>query len=79
MRTLGLLQKMVSVRQNSVYQVKHRTGDWGITAENMEKAQHTDFNKDNTNKSAVATSGVTSIFWPPCKNCLLYTSDAADE
>ena len=27
-------------------------GDQGITAENMEKSQHTDFNKDMTNESA---------------------------
>jgi len=34
------------------YQVKQRAGDWGITAESMEKLQHTDFNKDRTNESA---------------------------
>jgi len=34
------------------YQVKHRTGDRGITAENMEKSQHTDFNEDTTKESA---------------------------
>jgi len=28
------------------YQVKQRTGDRGITAENVEKSQHTDFNED---------------------------------
>ena len=34
-------------------------GDQGITAENMEKSQHTDFNEDTTNKSAsVACSNV---------------------
>ena len=34
-------------------------GDRGITAENMEKSQHTDFNKDTTNESAsVACSNV---------------------
>jgi len=27
-------------------------GDRGITAENMEKSQHTDFNEDTTNESA---------------------------
>jgi len=45
------LQKTVSVRRNSV-QVKQRTGDRGITAENIEKSQHTDFNEDTTNESA---------------------------
>jgi len=38
------------------YQVKQRAGDRGITAENMEKSQHTDFNEDTTNES--------SIVWP---------------
>jgi len=28
------------------------TGDWGITAENMVKSQHTDFNEGMTNESA---------------------------
>jgi len=33
--------------------------DRGITAENMEKSQHTDFNEDTTNESAsVACSNV---------------------
>jgi len=27
-------------------------GDLGITVENMEKSQHTDFNEDMTNESA---------------------------
>ena len=36
-----------------------RAGDQGITAENMEKSQHTDFNEDTTNESAsVAFSNV---------------------
>ena len=34
------------------YQVKQGASDLGITAENMEKSQHTDFNEDMTNKSA---------------------------
>jgi len=34
------------------YHVKQRTGDWVITAENMEKSQHTAFNEDTTNESA---------------------------
>jgi len=34
------------------YQVKHGAGDRGITAENMEKSQHTDFNEYTTNESA---------------------------
>jgi len=34
-------------------------GDQGITEENMEKSQHTDFNEDTTNESAtVARSNV---------------------
>jgi len=39
------------------YQVKQRAGDRGITAENMEKTQPTDFNEDTTNES-VACSNV---------------------
>jgi len=31
------------------YQVKERAGNPGITAENMEKSQHIDFNKNKTN------------------------------
>ena len=41
------------------YRVTQRAGDWGITAENMEKSQHTDFNEDKTNESAsVACSNI---------------------
>ena len=41
------------------YQVKQGAGDRGITAENMEKSQHADFNEDTTNESAsVACSNV---------------------
>ena len=41
------------------YQVKQGAGDRGVTAENMEKSQHTDFNEDTTNESAsVACSNV---------------------
>ena len=41
------------------YQVKQRAGDRGITAENKEKSQHTDFNEDTTNESAgVACSNI---------------------
>ena len=40
-------------------QVEQRAGDRGITAENMKKSQHTDFNEDTTNESAsVACSSV---------------------
>jgi len=35
------------------YEVKQRAGDRGITAENMEKSQHTDFNKDTIMKALV--------------------------
>ena len=34
------------------YQVKQGAGDRGITAENMEKLQHTDFSEDTTSESA---------------------------
>jgi len=41
------------------HQVKQRAGDRGITAEDMEKSQHTDFNEDTTNESAsVACSNI---------------------
>ena len=41
------------------YQVKQRAGDRGITVENMEKAQHTDFKEDATNESvSLACSNV---------------------
>ena len=41
------------------YQVKQRAGDWGITAENIGKSQHTDFNEGTTTESAsVACSNV---------------------
>jgi len=49
------------------YQVKQRAGNRAITAENMEKSQHTDFNEDTTSKSAsVATYGCES--WTLGKN-----------
>jgi len=39
--------------------IRQKAGNRGITAENMEKLQHTDFNKDETNESAsVACSHV---------------------
>ena len=34
------------------YKVKQKAGDQGITAENIEKSQHTDFNDDTANDSA---------------------------
>jgi len=37
------------------YRVKQRAGDRGVTAENMEKSQHTDFNEDTT---SVACSNI---------------------
>ena len=41
------------------YQVKQGAGDRSMTAENMEKSQHTDCNEDKTNESAsVACSNV---------------------
>ena len=40
------------------YQVKQRAGDRGITAEVMEKSQHTDFNADTTDESASVATGI---------------------
>jgi len=41
------------------YQVNQGAGDRGITVENMEKSQHTDFNDDTTNERAsVACSNI---------------------
>jgi len=41
------------------YQVKQGAGDQGITAEDIEKSQHTNFNEDTTDESAsVACSNV---------------------
>jgi len=39
------------------YQVKQRAGDRAITAENMEKSQHADFNEDTINESANVACG----------------------
>jgi len=48
------------------HQVKQSAGYRGITAENMEKSQHTDFNEDKANESAgVACSHVR--LWKPDK------------
>jgi len=52
-----------------LYQVKQRAGDRGVTAENMQKSQHTDFNKDTNMKALVwpvATNGCES--WSLIKN-----------
>jgi len=46
------------------HQVKQRAGDRGITAEDMEKSQHTDFNEDTTNESVSVA----------CNNIRLYES-----
>ena len=51
------------------HQVKQRADDRGITAEDMEKSQHTDFNEDTTNEALVwpvATYGCES--WTLRKN-----------
>jgi len=40
-----------------MYQVIQRAGDRGITAENMEKSQHTDFNEDTVRLMKV-------LVWP---------------
>jgi len=42
-----------------LHQVKQRAGDRGITAEDMENSQHTDFSEDMINESAsVACSNI---------------------
>ena len=51
------------------HQVKQRAGDRGITAEDMEKSQHTDFNEDTTNKSASVA----------CSNICLWKLDSQKE
>jgi len=38
------------------YQVKYRAGNRGITVENVEKSQRTDFNEHKTNESASVTT-----------------------
>jgi len=43
-----------------LYQIKQRAGDRGITAENMEKSQHTNFYEDTTNES---------VMWPVAAYC----------
>jgi len=48
------------------YQVKQRAGDQGITAENMENSQHTDFMKIQLMKALAATYGRES--WTLRKN-----------
>jgi len=45
--TLGSLITEDGVYDGIPYQVKHRASDRGITAEDMEKSQHTDFNEDS--------------------------------
>jgi len=45
------------------HQFKQRAGDRGITAKDMEKSQHTDFNEDTTNESnEINTSVLVSCF-----------------
>ena len=51
------------------YQVKQRAVDRGITAEDMEKSQHTDFNEDTTNESASVA----------CSNIRLWNLDSQKE
>jgi len=47
---------------DGILKVKQRAGDRGITAENMEKSQHTDFNEDTTNESiSVACSNLRLV------------------
>ena len=54
MDTFPYLGSLITENDGIMYHVKQGAGDWGITAENMEKSQHTDFNKDTTNESARA-------------------------
>jgi len=58
--TFPYLRSLITeVGECTTYQIKQRAGDRGITAENMEKSQHTDFNEDTTNEStSVACSNV---------------------
>ena len=58
-RTLGPDYRRWLVYDGIPHQVKQKAGDRGITAEDMEKSQHTDFNEDMTNESAsVACSNI---------------------
>ena len=55
----SLITEDGSVYDGIPHQVKQRAGDRGITAEDMEKSQHTDFNEDTTNESvSVACSNI---------------------
>ena len=67
-RTVGSwLQKMVSATE---FRTRiNSAGDRGITAENMEKSQHTDFNEDTVNESV--TVG--------CSNVRLWKLDSLKE
>jgi len=40
---------------------KQTAGDQGITAENMEKSQYTNFNEDTTNESASVACSNTAV------------------
>jgi len=52
-------QQIVAAYRGILHQVKQRAGDRRITAEDMEKSQHTDFNEETTNESAsVACSNI---------------------
>jgi len=42
-------------------QVKQGAGDRGITAQNMEKSQHTDFIEDTTNESASVVFSIIQL------------------
>jgi len=59
----------MSVYDGILYQVKQGAGDRVITAENMEKSQHTDFNEDTTNESASVA----------CSNVRLWKLDTQEE
>jgi len=57
--TFPYLGSLITEDGECTNQVKHRAGDRGVAAENMEKSQQTDVNEDTTNESAsVACSNI---------------------
>ena len=57
--TFPYLGSLITEDGECTMEFRTRAGNRGITAENMEKSQHTDFNDDKTNESAsVACSHV---------------------
>ena len=57
--TFPYLGSLITEDGECTHQVKQRAGDRGITAEDMEKSQHTDFNEDTTDEgTSVACSNI---------------------